>query len=100
MNRSKGKGRLFFVAAALAFLVGYGQGILWASDFPQDALQEETLEENLEEKVIQPSGETFLRNRIENLERQVSQLKEQIRFLEDRTRNLDRRVDDLRRRHV
>lgn len=51
-------------------------------------------------EAIRPMGEVYLRDRINELERRVSQLEQDIRFFEDETRSLDRRIDDLRQRHV
>lgn len=41
-----------------------------------------------------------LRNRVQDLEREVNWMKQEIRFVKDQNQNLDRRVDDLRTRHV
>ncbi len=60
-------------------------------------------EENLalsEGEKMHLARETDLKNRVQEVERQVAWLGEEIRFLKEQTRNLDRRVDDLRNRHV
>ena len=51
------------------------------------------------EQLLHETGDAFLRNRVDRIERENLQLAEQVRFLEDQVKNLDRRVDDLSRHH-
>ena len=62
--------------------------------------QEEDISEKAQRReIVSPMGDTFLRNRVNELERRMSHLEEDLNFLEERTENLDRAVDDLRRHH-
>lgn len=84
----------FLVFGGLLIGLGLGSGFLRGAE-PSEGRTGETKRE-----VIRPLGETYLRDRINDLERRVSQFEQDIRFLEDETHNLDRRIDDLRQRHV
>ena len=50
--------------------------------------------------ITRPVEPAELSNRIDDLERRMSQIENDLRFLDERTRNIDRRVDDLRRHHA
>lgn len=63
-------------------------------------LQAQPRKERKEIKFQEPGNEKLLRNRVQDLERRMFYLEQQLDSLNDRTRNLDRRVDDLRSRHV
>lgn len=106
--------RLFLVFGVSLIFVGLGLNGLRGEE-PQEAAKEDIVLEPTaaqeaepgpeavkpppKQEVIRPMAETYLRDRISELERRVSQLEQDIRFLEDENRNLDRRIDDLRQRH-
>ena len=50
-------------------------------------------------EVLRPLGDFYLRQRVEELERDLRQQDGKIDSLEDRVRELDRRINDLRNRH-
>lgn len=93
------KRKIIFLVLVASWL-GFGAAGLKASDLPAD-LPEGTPQKLPEPQAgtIRPEGEFFSRNRLNDLERRVARLEEEINFLEDKTRNLDRRIDDLRSRH-
>ena len=66
---------------------------------PEEVSQEVSQKGNLKQEMVRPMDDNFLRNRIDNLEREIRKLEDDIRYLEDRSDSLDRRVDDLRQRH-
>lgn len=106
--------RLFLIFGVSLIFVGLGSKGLRGEE-PEEAAKEEIVLEPAvvqepapapeavkpppKQEVIRPMAETYLRDRISELERRVSQLEQDIRFLEDENRNLDRRIDDLRQRH-
>lgn len=97
--------QLLFILMGLAFFVSPGKAALQAETVPEESFDEgipvepESKQRPAPQKGVQPVGDTFLRDRVNDLERKVSQLEEEIGFLDERTRSLDREVDDLGRRH-
>lgn len=83
--------RLFFIFAVCVIFLGFGS---------RGLIAEEPSEGTPKQEIFRPMTETYLKDRINELERRVSELEQDVRFLEDKTNNLDRRVDDLRQRHV
>ena len=44
--------------------------------------------------------QTLMKQRLQNLEREITELEQENRFQDEKIRSLDRSVEDLRRRHV
>ena len=90
--------KLFFSLLLCGFLAWPAAGGLRAAHNSEKGGDESTSRPRI--NVVRPESAFLLRNRVDNLERQIVQLEEKIRFLEERTRNLDRRIDDLRQHHL
>lgn len=90
--------RAFLFFAGLLIFSGLGSSGLRGEE-PSKGRNEGSVQPPKSE-IIHLFGETYLRDRINDLERRFSELERDIRFLEDQTRNLDRRLDDLRQHHV
>ncbi len=84
-----------FLILTLAVFAILGPQAVQAADSERDLLK--ATRGRPGEEVIQ-TGKADSMNRMNAIERRLSQLEEEINYLEERTRNLDRRVDDLRQR--
>ncbi|MBI4115686.1 MAG: hypothetical protein HY447_03820 [Candidatus Omnitrophica bacterium] len=85
-------------------IVPFLLGLVFVGGFSFKGIAEEEYPTKRPAAVAQKSGgeaihvtdQAFLRNRVENLERRLTQLEGDLRFMEERTRSLDRRINDLR----
>ena len=87
--------RQIFSCLGFMVFVGIAPGVLPASD--AEMIEAQNLPDLPKDKL--PSvANSYLENKMSDLERRLRQLEDEIQFLDERTRSLDRSVNDLRRR--
>jgi len=90
----------FFILATHFFLACSAASGVWADTLEVLEESPEPIEERVEAPKPADLRRLRLENRVNDLERVVRGLKDEIHFLEEKVENLERRIDDIRFRHT